>query len=287
MQLNIKNPGSDFLQKTDDQTIFTDVLATIASSTTKITPAALRKKISDRYGLNKPQIKAIVRKLVISGELSYIYEFGHTFLEPSFAKPVRISEHVVLTPPDLLFRPKPKDVIVKIKPGVSFGNGSHPSTRLAIKAIEFALLSDASIKLQKKASVLDIGTGSGVLILTAVIGGIDGGLGIDIDSCARMEATANVKINGLENRIQISGQSLAAIDQRFTLVLANLRYPSLRNLFVRLTDVTENAGVLILSGIKQNEVANLLETYSKTDFKTLWTADELGWAVVVLQKEIR
>jgi ribosomal protein L11 methyltransferase len=287
MQLNIKNPGSDFLQKTDDQTIFTDVLATIASSTTKITPAALRKKISDRYGLNKPQIKAIVRKLVISGELSYIYEFGHTFLEPSFAKPVRISEHVVLAPPDLLFRPKPKDVIVKIKPGVSFGNGSHPSTRLAIKAIEFALLSDASIKLQKKASVLDIGTGSGVLILTAVIGGMDGGLGIDIDSCARMEATANVKINGLENRIQISGQSLAAIDQRFTLVLANLRYPSLRNLFVRLTDVTENAGVLILSGIKQNEVANLLETYSKTDFKTLWTADELGWVVVVLQKEIR
>lgn len=288
MQLNIKIPGSEFLRKTDDQTIFTEVLTTIVSSTTKITPATLGKKISDRYGLNKPQIKAIIRRLVVSGELSYVYEFGHTFLEPSFAKPVRISKHVVLTPPDLLCRPRPKDLIVKIKPGVSFGNGSHPSTRLAIKAIEFVLLSDAAIKpQQKKATVLDIGTGSGVLILTAVIGGMDGGLGIDIDSCARMEATANVKINRLENRIKISGQSLAAIDQRFTLVLANLRYPSLKKLLIRLTDVTENAGVLILSGIKQSEATDLLEIYTKTNFKTLWTADELGWAGVVLQKEIR
>ena len=275
------------MQKTDFQSIFSDVIAIIASSTTKITPSVLKKLLVERYGLNKQQIKAVIRKLVSSGELTYIYEFGHTFLEPSFAKPVRISKHVVLTPPDLVFRPGPKDIVVKIKPGVSFGNGSHPSTRLAIKAIEFVLLSNLAIKPQKKTTVLDIGTGSGVLILTAVIGGVDGGLGIDIDSCARMEATVNAKINGLENRIQISGQSLAAIDQRFTLVLANLRYPSLKKLLIRLTDVTENAGVLILSGIKQSEATDLLEIYTKTNFKTLWTADELGWAGVVLQKEIR
>ena len=274
------------MQKTDFQSIFSDVIAIIASSTTKITPSVLKKLLVERYGLNKQQIKAVIRKLVSSGELTYIYEFGHTFLEPSFAKPVRISKHVVLTPPDLVFRPGPKDIVVKIKPGVSFGNGSHPSTRLAIKAIEFVLLSNLAIKPQKKTTVLDIGTGSGVLILTAVIGGVDGGLGIDIDSCARMEATVNAKINGLENRIQISGQSLAAIDQRFTLVLANLRYPSLKNLLIRLTDITENAGVLILSGIKQREMADLLETYTKTNFKTLWTADELGWVGVVLQKEL-
>ena len=260
------------------------MVATIAASTAKITPSVLEKLLAERYGLNKQQIKSVIRELVFSGELTYTYEFGHTFLERSFAKPVRISKYVVLTPPNHHYRPKPKDVIVQIKPGASFGIGSHPSTRLAIKAIEFVLLSDAAIKPQKNNAVLDIGTGSGVLILAAVLGGMGGGIGIDIDSCARVEAAANVKINGLEDRILISGQSLAKIDQQFTLVLANLRYPSLKKLSVRLTDVTEKGGILILSGIKKSEVDDLLETHTKINFKTLWTANELGWAGVALQK---
>jgi len=222
--------------------------------------------------------------LVSSGELTYTYEFGHTFLERSFIKPVRISRHVVLTPPNHLDLSEPKDVIVQIKPGASFGIGNHPSTRLAIKAIEFLLLSDSAIMRQKDRTVLDIGTGSGVLVLTAVLGGMAEGLGIDIESCARVEAAENVKINGLEDRIIISGQSLATLDQRFALVLANLRCPSLNKLFVRMTDVTEKGGFLILSGIKNGEVDDLLEVYTQTYFKALWTATELGWAGVVLQK---
>lgn len=286
MQLNLKIPGSDFLRKTDVQTISSDVIATIASSTAKITPCVIEKLFVERYGLNKQQIKTMIRALVSSGELTYTYEFGHTFLERSFSKPVRISRHVVLTPPNYLDLPEPKDVIVQIKPGASFGIGNHPSTRLAIKAIEFLLLSDSAIMRQKDRAVLDIGTGSGVLVLTAVLGGMSEGLGIDIESCARVEAAENVKINGLEDRIIISRQSLAAIDQRFTLVLANLRYPSLKQLFVRMTDVIEKGGFLILSGIMNGEVDDLLEVYTKTYFKALWTATELGWASVVLQKKV-
>jgi ribosomal protein L11 methyltransferase len=284
MPLNLKTPGNDFLRPTDIQTIFTDVIATIESSPTKITPCALEKLICERYGLNKKQIKTMIRDLVFSGELTYTYEFGSTFLERSFTKPVRISRHVVLTPPGHLYRSKPKDVLVQIKPGAAFGIGRHPSTRLAIKGIEFVLLGDQAIEKRKDSTVLDIGTGSGILILTAVLGGMDGGLGIDIDSCARVEAAANVRINGLENRIMISGQSLETINQQFTLVLANLRYPSLKKLFVRLHEVTDTRGILILSGIKNDEVADLLEVYTKTYYKCLWTINELGWAGVVFQK---
>jgi len=286
MQLNLKIPGSDFLRKTDVQTVSSDVIATIASSTAKITPFVLEKLFVERYGLTKQQIKTVIRALVSSGELTYTYEFGHTFLERSFIKPVRISRHVVLTPPNHLDLSEPKDVIVQIKPGASFGIGNHPSTRLAIKAIEFLLLSDSAIMRQKDRTVLDIGTGSGVLVLTAVLGGMAEGLGIDIESCARVEAAENVKINGLEDRIIISGQSLATLDQRFALVLANLRCPSLNKLFVRITDVTEKGGFLILSGIKNGEVDDLLEVYTQMYFKALWTATELGWAGVVLQKKV-
>ncbi len=264
------------MRQADEKTIFSDVIATIASSTTKITPLALEKLICERYGLNKKKIKTVIRDLVFSGELTYTYEFGSTFLERSFTKPVRISRHVVLTPPDHPYRTKPKDVLVQLKPGASFGIGRHPSTRLAIKAIEFVLLGDQAIDTRKDSTVLDIGTGTGVLILTAVLGGMDG---------ARVEAAANVKINGLEDRIMISGQSLETLDQQFKMVLANLRYPSLKKLVSRLTEVTDNRGTLILSGIKNGEVDDLLEVFAKTYFKCSWTDNELGWAGVVLQKK--
>jgi ribosomal protein L11 methyltransferase len=191
---------------------------------------------------------------------------------------------VVLTPPGYPYRPKPEDVLVQIKPGAAFGIGRHPSTRLAIKGIEFVLLGDQALDKPKDSTVLDIGTGSGVLILTAVLGGMNEGMGIDIDSCARVEAAANVKINGLEDRIMISGQAMETIDQRFTMVIANLRYPSLIKLFVRLTEVTDKRGILILSGLKNGEVADLLEVYTKTYFECLWTVNELDWGGVVLQK---
>mgnify|MGYP001813874566 FL=1 len=272
------------MRQTDAQKIFTDVIAAVATSPAKITPAALKKLIFERYGLNNKQIKTVIRELLFSGELTYTYEFGSTFLERSFTKPVRISRHVVLTPPAHPYRSKAKDVVVQIKPGASFGMGNHPSTRLAIKAIEFVLLENQAIDKQKDRAVLDIGTGSGVLILTAVLGGMDGGIGIDIDSCARVEAAANVKINGLADRIMISGQALETIDQRFAMVLANLRYPSLKKLLARLTKITDKRGILILAGVKNGEVDDLLEVYTKTHFRCLWTISELGWAGIVLQK---
>ena len=286
MQLNLEIPGSEFLRKTEAQSIYTDVIATIATSAAKITPPVLEKLLLDRYGLNKKQIKTVIRDLVFSGELTYTYEFGCTFLERSLNKPVRISRHVVLIPPDHSYRSKPNDVVVQLTPGASFGAGNHPTTRLAIKAIEFVLLGYPAIEKKQEGTVLDIGTGSGVLILTAVLGGMDGGLGIDIEPCARVEAAVNVKNNGLEDRITISGQTLDTIDQRYRMVLANLRYPSLKRLYARLAEVTAGMGTLILSGIKNDEVDDLLGIYAKSRFKYLWSDHELGWAGVVLQKMV-
>ena len=264
------------------QTIRNDVIAMIASSPTKITPSALEKKIFATYGLSKKNTKSIIKELVSSGNLSYTYEFGASFLEQSFLKPVRISKHVVLVPPDHSYRSEPGDVVAQIRPGASFGDGRHPSTRLAIKGIEFALLRRQADDRRRKSVVLDIGTGSGVLVITAVLCGMQKGMGIDIDPCAQMEAAENVKVNRLEDRIVISGQSVVTLDRRFSLVTANLRYPSLIKLFGRLTGITDKEGIIILAGIKDDELVDLLEVYTPKKFKCLWTANELGWAGAVL-----
>ena len=264
-------------------TIRDDVMTIIASSPARISPSTLEKLISERYRLSRKQIKTVIRDLVSSGELTYTYEHGHTFVERSFTRPVRISRHVVLKPPGRRYPSKIDDVVVQIKPGASFGAGRHPTTRLAIKGIEYACMGARAVGKRRNRTVLDIGTGSGVLVITAVLCGMDRGLGIDIDPCARVEAAENVKINGLEDRIAISGKAAETLDQRFSLVTANLRYPSLKKLFKRLTEITDKEGIIILSGIKDDEMADLLEVYTKKNFKCLWTAIELGWAGLVLQ----
>jgi len=260
------------------------VLRMVADSSAKITPSALGKLIFERYGLNKKQIKSVIRDLVAAGEITYTYEYGSTFLERSFGKPVRISRYVVLTPPDHSYRSKPKDVVVQIKPGASFGAGRHPSTRMAIKGIEYVLLGDQTIGKRQNSTVLDIGTGSGVLLITAILCGMNTGLGIDIDGCARVEAAENVKINGLEAQADISGQSLADIHQRFSIILANLRCPSLKKMVRQVNEIADPDGFLIFSGIKDYELEDLLKVYEKMRLKSVWTDNELGWAGVVLRR---
>ncbi|MBT8368535.1 MAG: 50S ribosomal protein L11 methyltransferase, partial [Deltaproteobacteria bacterium] len=178
----------------------------VTTSPAKITPLALEKRLFEKYELNKKQIKSVIRDLVAAGELSYTYEYGSTYLERSFAKAVRISKHVVLQPLGHHYRSHPNDVVVEIKPGASFGAGNHPTTRLAIKGIEFVLLGGQVVDKRHNTSVLDIGTGSGVLLITAILCGLETGLGIDIDACAQVEAAENVRINGLEDRVVVSGQ---------------------------------------------------------------------------------
>ena len=268
----------------DVHTLRQNAFGIVANSSAKITPVALEKRLFEVFAVNKKQIKSVIRDLVAGGELSYTYEYGSTYLERSFARPVRVSTHIVLQPPGHHYRTGPNDVVVNIKPGASFGAGNHPTTRLALQGIDFTLLGDPVRHKTNPARVLDIGTGSGVLLVTALLCGMQTGLGIDIDACARFEAAENVRINYLDDRAAITGQSLADIHQRFSVILANLRFPSLKKM-PRLIDERADADCfLILSGIRDDELDDLLEAYGRIRFEKIWAAHELGWSGIVLRR---
>ena len=259
-------------------------LSIVATSSTKITPVSLEKRIGEKLELTKKQAKSVIRDLVAGGELAYTYEYGNTFLEPSFARPVRVSDHIVLQPPGHHYSAKPNDVVVKIKAGASFGAGNHPTTRLALKGIEFVLLGDQTGDKKPNTSVLDIGTGSGVLLITTILCGIQSGLGVDIDACARVEAAENFRINGLDDRVAVSEQSLADIQQRFSVILANLRFPSLKKLRTQINEKADSNCFLILSGIRDYEEDDLIKIYQEIQFEKIWAGNELGWSGVALRK---
>jgi ribosomal protein L11 methyltransferase len=268
----------------DIEEIQNAILDDVTSSSALLTPQYLEKTIIKTYGLDKPRAKAVLKDLVAQGQLEYTYEFGSTYLVRSFNKPVRISPHVVVKPPGYRYQPAPDEVVIQIKPGAAFGGGRHPTTRLSVKAIDFLLKELRLDWLKETCSVLDIGTGSGILAIAAVCLGINNGLAIDIDPCAIAEASENIVLNHLEGQLVVSDRQLDTIHRSFSMVIANLRYPSLKNFYPLITKRTDTGGWVALSGFRLHERNDLMDFYTAKQFECIWSADELEWAAVLLKK---
>ena len=265
----------------DNKAIKKELLGIIEDSRRKITPGELQKTLSQKYSLTRKEIRSLIRGLVAENFLAYTNHYGRTFIEKSFNKPVRISKHVILKPPGVNYKYREDDVTIEICQGVSFGNGRHPTTRLAIRGIEYALNKTNLLEGKDKTSVLDIGTGSGVLGITALLLGIKNAVGVDIDPCSIKEAKDNAKINKLEDKFVVKNMSLEDLNTKFTLITANLRYPTLMNIYHRLIKMTEPGGAVVFSGIKSDEATSVIDLYTEKHFECKWKEFEKGWGGLV------
>ena len=247
------------------------------------TPAEILKRFVRRSHATRERVQAAIRELVAAGELAYTFEHGATFLEPSFDRPVRVAERIVLSPPGKAFQPEAGDLVIRIMAGASFGAGRHPTTRLALQGIELALRREGTLLVRPGSRMLDIGTGTGVLAITAVLLGIESGLGIDIDPCAVSEAKENIRLNNLEERIGISTQAVEDVEPSFTLIAANLRSPTLRRLSVKIHSLLDSPGALVIAGIRVEERSEVLSAFGDARFQCEWTGEEDGWVGAVLK----
>jgi ribosomal protein L11 methyltransferase len=258
-----------------------EVLSCVNGSNKKLTPGELERALSGRFSMDHKDFKTVIGGLVSDRELIYTYHFGCSFLEKSFNKPTRISHRVVLKPHGMFYQPGFQDVVIDIQQGAAFGSGDHPTTRLAVMGIENAVLETHCLKKEKDSRALDIGTGSGILAIAAVLLGIKTAKGIDIDPCARTEARKNIQLNNLEHRIKIHDHNIQDIHEKFTLITANLRYPTLKQLCSHITQITEESGAVVVSGIKTDEVSDLLYDFAQNRFRCVWKTLEKDWAGMV------
>jgi len=284
MQSPIKRKKHNEAALKDIEELRNAIFEHVTALPSRFTPLYLLKTISEKYGLNKPLAKAVIKDLVAQGQLEYSNEFGSTYLVPSFNKPVRISARVVVMPPGYRYQSAPDDVVIQIRTGAAFGGGRHPTTRLSVKAIEFLLMEVRPDWLKGNCSVLDIGTGSGILAIAALCLGVEKALAIDVDPCAIAEAAENRALNHLEERLVVSDRRLDTIRAPFSMVIANLRYPSLKGFYHRITALTDTGGGVVLSGFRPHERGDLMKFYTSGPFEVIWTADALDWAVMVLKK---
>lgn len=260
------------------------ILKLVSESDHRIPADQIYQHFRKRGCYRRRELRAAIRRLLDSGELGYSYELGQSFLERSFNRPIQVTPRITLAPPGRAVEADHAGVTVRLAPGAAFGYGQHPTTRMALTAIDQALDMQAASDANRQNRVLDLGTGSGVLVIAAVKLGISAGLGLDIDPCALAEAQKNVDLNGLAVQIQVKNVPLDAVPDQYALITANLRLPTLIEYRDAIIKGLLPAGLLIVSGIKSAEQTKLRDQYCQMEMKVLRHWNEKGWAALLMQK---
>ena len=179
--------------------------------------------------------------------------------------PIQISERLWITP-SWHKAPDGNAVNLQLDPGLAFGTGSHPTTRLCLKWLD--------TQLKGGESVLDYGCGSGILAIAALKLGAGSAIGVDIDE----QAIRASKDNAAQNNVDAQFYLPDGLPQgQFDVVVANILANPLRMLGEMLAARTKQGGRIVLSGLLDEQVEELSGIYSQW-FDIEPAEIEEGWA---------
>ncbi|MBN1246154.1 MAG: 50S ribosomal protein L11 methyltransferase [Anaerolineae bacterium] len=166
-----------------------------------------------------------------------------------------LGHNVVIKPSWRDYDAGPDDIVLEMDPGMAFGTGLHPTTQLCVTAVEDLI--------RPGMSVLDLGTGTGILAMIAAKLGAAPLLAVDNDADAIAAARRNVEANRLSDQIELRHGSLEAVDAPYDLVLANILAPIIIRMAASgLATRLRSGGYLVVSGIlleQGDEVTAALE----------------------------
>jgi len=198
-------------------------------------------------------------------------------------KPIEIGSALLLKPSWSQRRAKKHQAMVVLDPGLSFGTGQHPTTRFCLEQL---------VRFRKRGtaqSFLDIGTGSGILAISAAKLGYAPVMAIDSDPEAVRVARANARTNRVQRSIKIAQRDLTKMPGRpahkFHLVCANLIFDLLLAENRRITGFVQPGGVLVLAGILRSQFHEVRACYEGNGWKVLSTKREKEWASAALARK--
>ena len=195
-----------------------------------------------------------------------------------FFKPVQVTPKFVVQPPWSKIRLKKGQIPIEITPGMAFGTGTHATTILCIQALEERLR-------RKGLSVLDVGTGSGILSMIAAKLGAKEVWGIDIDGVAVKVARENIEKNHVSNIVKIRKESIGHFQKKFDTIVANIDLKSLRRMRKSLLSHLRGQGSLILSGILEEEKDRIGQHYLETGLlRRIKVTQKDEWVCLIFKK---
>ncbi|MCD4722527.1 MAG: 50S ribosomal protein L11 methyltransferase [Desulfobacula sp.] len=278
-----------------------DVLNILFQSDVKLTAQAFIKAIKAQFSISIFEAKKILQQLIDEQELSYHYLYGSTYVEKSFLRPVSITKNFILTPPGFQARPDKNEIgqndidqhsidsnniELIIEQGISFGSGQHPTTQLCLAAIDFCFFEKQMMDSKTSLPGADIGTGSGVLAMAMCLAGLTSCNAHEIDPVSINEAKKNVALNHLTKRIKVIEDYMKESKNAFSIISANLRFPTLTTLSDMIYASLIENGSAIISGVREWEKDQLVTLYSEKGFELIWQQDEKKWSGFVLVKKV-
>lgn len=175
------------------------------------------------------------------------------------------------------------EITIEINPGWAFGKGFHPTTKLCINALERLFKEGESISGEKIETVLDVGCGTGVLTICAAALGASNVTGIDIDNLIVLEARSNLEKNGVSSKAEIILGSIEDAEGRFDLIAANILAGSILAISGQFEGKLKPGGLLLLSGIKDEEKAQVVERFNELGFSAVEETAEKGWVSIIFR----
>ena len=189
---------------------------------------------------------------------------------------MRIGRRLVIRPTWRRHRGSPGDVVLALDPGMAFGTGLHPTTRLCLAAVES--LADRGVV--DGARVLDVGCGSGILAIAAVKLGAASAFGVDTDPIAIEATAANARRNAVFRRVRARDGSLPSGEREFDVVLANLIAGLLVPLAPALHGELRPGGTLVASGIFVDREPDVRAAFEAAGLSVTDRSEEGDWVAL-------
>ncbi|MGD9239014.1 MAG: 50S ribosomal protein L11 methyltransferase [Desulfobacterales bacterium] len=192
----------------------------------------------------------------------------------AFFTPQKIGRKIVVKPTWCEYGADPDDIVLELDPGMAFGTGTHPTTTLCINLIEAYL--------NRGDSVLDIGTGSGILMITAAKLGAGLICGVDKDAVAVDVAAANLKLNGLDPQSYSlsTGNLLDGIKGKYDFVVANIFTHVILELLDDLPAVLAQSAIFVCSGMFEKNKNLVVAKMKNLGFEILEIREQEEWAAI-------
>jgi len=189
----------------------------------------------------------------------------------------RITERLTVVP---AWEPVPQAsgvVVIRMDPGPAFGTGAHPTTRMCLESMEDSHPPGSW-------TLLDVGTGSGILAIYAAKLGATTVLAVDTDPEAIRWARRNIELNHCSALIDLSSKSVVEMEGVFSIVVANLTRDALLELLPDFQRLLEKNGTMILSGLLQEQVQEVKKPVELLGFEEIQVVARAEWACITARK---
>ncbi|MEJ5348050.1 MAG: 50S ribosomal protein L11 methyltransferase [Desulfosoma sp.] len=195
-------------------------------------------------------------------------------------KPLRVGKRLVIAPTWECYVALPNDLVLTLDPGMAFGTGHHETTRLCLEWLEEVI---AAWRGSIPPSLLDVGTGSGILAMAGALLGFQPVVGVDNDPEAVQIAEENRALNPRASSVQFMTGTAEQVPGRFAVVVANIQAGPLADMAETLARRVASGGQLGLCGLLEDQAPEVTARYEAVGFcvQRQWQAGP--WVLVSLR----